>query len=74
MLLFLEKDVADEDNSLRQYVTEERPISLLGIDNDMSENHLRFSNQNTKESVARFINAMASIKTGRDYICKFNVK
>ena len=30
-----------------------------------------FSSQNTKESVARFINAMASIKTGRDYISKF---
>ena len=29
-----------------------------------------FSPQNSKESVARFINAMASIKTGRDYISK----
>ena len=30
----------------------------------------KFSHQNSKESVARFINAMASIKTGRDYISK----
>ena len=30
----------------------------------------QFSDQSTKESIARFMNAMASIKTGRDYICK----
>ena len=29
-----------------------------------------FSKQSKKESIARFINAMASIKTGRDYISK----
>ena len=40
--------------------------------NDASDKskHEEFSKQNKKESVARFINAMASIKTGRDYISK----
>ena len=44
----------------------------LDDNNDASDKskHEEFSKQNKKESVARFINAMASIKTGRDYISK----
>ena len=38
--------------------------------NDVHDVCHEFSPLQVRESIARFINAMASIKTGRDYICK----
>ena len=68
MLLFLEKDETDTENSLHNNNVDEECSTLINefVPDEVSN----FSQQNTKESVARFINAMASIKTGRDYISK----
>ena len=61
MLLFDEQE--KENPSIRKLNGEEKNASDKSTSGE-------FSSQNTKESVARFINAMASIKTGRDYISK----
>ena len=65
MHLFLEKNETITDKCLMENSGDEK----ININAPLS-NLPEFSQQNTKESVARFINALASIKTGRDYISK----
>ena len=59
MLLFDEHENATDSK---------RKLESQGKDAAGKNESESFSPQNSKESVARFINAMASIKTGRDYI------
>ena len=73
MLLFLQND--DKSSGRDGYwgfpdEAEEESYLINGSLKDTP----KFSPENSKESVARFINAMASIKTGRDYISKCLLK
>ena len=73
MLLFLQND--DKSSGRDGYwgfpdEPEDEPCIINGSAKDTP----KFSPENSKESVARFINAMASIKTGRDYISKCLLK
>ena len=73
MLLFLQHD----DNSSGRdgyWGLPDEPEDESCIVNGSLKDTPRFSPENSKESVARFINAMASIKTGRDYISKCLLK
>ena len=69
MLLFLQHD---DNSSGREgyWGFPDEPEDGSCIINGSLKDSPKFSPENSKESVARFINAMASIKTGRDYISK----
>ena len=73
MLLFLQND---EKSSGRDgyWGLSDDPEDESCIINSSLKDTPKFSPENSKESVARFINAMASIKTGRDYISKCLLK
>ena len=72
----------DDGEAPSNILASDEPASPIAKINESNTNNFTFNDINgvchefsqlqVRESIARFINAMASIKTGRDYICKSN--
>ena len=73
MLLFLQNDDKSSGRDGYWGFPDEAEDDSFLINGSLKDTP-KFSPENSKESVARFINAMASIKTGRDYISKYLLK